>query len=181
MQCLQAFSRAEWTTIRHPLRLKPLQRESLHMPVAASSCNTVRINLVLISSLRKAHRTLQVSVKGSATGTWILTSKDASKSYDKSLEEWIKHNSKFVFCLIQFHKVEVGNMPRLYLATGAEIGIELKTHWFGYIALSLQEKHEPKRGPNKGKTANIPDQWKMTVDRIDSFLMDRGTHTSSPE
>lgn len=72
----------------------------------------------------------------------------------------------YVFCLVQFSDVKVGEIPRIYLATGEEIGEELKTHWFGELALSLAEYRAPTRGKNKGKTITIPADWRLTEDRV---------------
>ena len=62
--------------------------------------------------------------------------------------------------------VPPGEMPRMYLATGQEIGSELRRHWFGELALSLFEHRAPQHGKNKGKVMRIPPEWRMGAKRI---------------
>jgi hypothetical protein len=114
--------------------------------------------------------TLHLSVKGSTNGWWVLTTKDKNGTYQEALDKWIGQNGRFVFCLMQFSRVNVAEMPRMYIATGEEIGKELKTHWFGEIALSLTEHYAPTRGKHKGRTVTIPAGWHLTEDRIRELI-----------
>lgn len=111
--------------------------------------------------------TLQVSVKGSNNGGWILAAKEKGKSWQDALDAWIAKNKSFVFCLVQFHKVSAGAMPNMYLATGSEIGIELSHHWFGKeMSSSLYENYVPTKGKYKGETTSLPMEWRMNEQRI---------------
>lgn len=117
-----------------------------------------------------AGKTMHVSVKGSTDGWWFLTAKDKNGTYQQALDNWIDGNSGFVFCLVQFSSVKAGEMPRIYFATGEEIGQELKTHWYGELSLSLAEYRAPTRGKNKGKVIKIPASWRLTEDRIRELM-----------
>jgi hypothetical protein len=112
------------------------------------------------------YRTMQVSVKGKSDVWWPLATKEKNKTYQQALDEWVAENRTFVFCLVQFSGVKTGEMPHMYLATGAEIGQELRTHWFGEVSLSLAEYYAPKRGKYNGKTVTIPPSWRLTENRI---------------
>ena len=113
---------------------------------------------------------MQVSVKGSTDGNWMLTTKDKNGTYQQAHDDWVAKNKGFVFCLVQFCNVEAGKMPRMYLATGQEIAEELKTHWYGELSLSLVEMRAPTQGKNKGKVMKVPEIWTMTQERITSIV-----------
>lgn len=115
-------------------------------------------------------QSLMVSVKGSTNSGWILTAKEADKSYADALDAWTLRNSRMVFCLVQFDGVAVGRLPRMYLVPGAELGAFLRTHSFGDIALTLLEHYEPKSGPNKGKCVRIPQSWDISQARVDAMF-----------
>ena len=118
----------------------------------------------------ESDNSMHVSVKGTTGDWWVLTTKDKHGTYQQALEKWIATNARFVFCLVQFRGVKAGEMPRMYLATGDEIGEELKTHWFGELSLSLAEHYAPTRGKHKGRTINIPKTWQLTQDRIRELM-----------
>jgi hypothetical protein len=116
--------------------------------------------------------TMHVNVKGSTNGGWLLATKDKNNTWEHALNTWIEQNKELVFCLVQFNEIEVGMLPPMYLATGDEIGTELKCHWFGELSLSLWVNYAPKRGKYKGKVLKIPKTWKMDEKRI-QLLMSR--------
>lgn len=113
---------------------------------------------------------LMVSVKGSTDGGWLLATKKPNGSYVQALETWIERNHRMVFCLVQFKDVLVGQCPRIWMVTGANLGEYLRTHYFGNVSLSLYERYEPKSGKNKGKYMGIPGTWSMTQARIDALF-----------
>lgn len=120
-------------------------------------------------------KAIHVSVKGNSIGGWMLTSKNAAGTYASALQEWTAANRTFVFCFVSFTNLEVGQMPRMYIADGNEVGEFLKTHGFGEIALSLVEHKAPTRGPNKGKTMQVNPDWLMTQKRIDEVFKSKAT------
>ena len=115
-------------------------------------------------------KTIHVSVKGSSNGEWKLADMKAGQTYQLALDKWMDENKEYVFCLVQFQGVNFGTMPRVYLARGTEVGTHLKTACYGNITLNLVEYRAPKRGKNIGKTEQIPDDWKMTDERIELFF-----------
>jgi len=114
----------------------------------------------------RGHKMLQISVKGSNNGGWILTLKKKDGTYIKALNEWAERNKEFIFCLVQFDGVDFGKMPRMYLVEGNVLAIYLETHAYGGVSLSLVENRAPKKGRNKGNLMNIPQDWTMTYERI---------------
>jgi len=111
-------------------------------------------------------KTLLVSVKGSQTGGWILTSKKKSGTYAEALDIWTSKNSRYVFFFAQYQRVAVGNMPRAYLALGSEVSAHLRTGAWGQLALSLIEHKEPTRGKKKGQIQRVPESWRVTDQRV---------------
>ena len=116
------------------------------------------------------NKSLHVSVKGSTNGGWLLTTKKADGTYEGALEKWILKNRDFLFCFVQFNSVQVGQLPRIYLAFGDEIENHLKTAYFGDLALSLWEYYSPKKGPNKGKIQQVPKDWIASEARINEIF-----------
>lgn len=73
-------------------------------------------------------KVMKISVKGSKDGGWGLTqSFIRNADYHGAVDAWLqKHTRKTVFCLVQFKGVTATELPRMYLATPAEIGAWLK-------------------------------------------------------
>ena len=73
-----------------------------------------------------------------------------------ALDNWVKDNSKYIFCFVSLFMIEVGNMPQIYLATGAEVGKELGIHNLGCPTYYLEERRIQHTHP----------EWKMDEARI---------------
>ena len=69
---------------------------------------------------------LKISVKGSQDGSWGLTQGFKKNcNYHEAIDRWLaSHGKKTIFCLVQFKDVQPDEMPRMYLATPAEIADE---------------------------------------------------------
>lgn len=123
-------------------------------------------------AVTKNGKTISVSVKGSSNGYWLLCPplKD-KRTKAQALENWIRKNQDYVFCFVNFKDCNIGQMPRLFLATGREVAKELKQHEYGEPAHYLCDYYVPKRGKNKGKQMGIlTKRWEMTEDRITKVL-----------
>lgn len=108
---------------------------------------------------------LKVSVKGSQDGGWGLTQgyKKKDVSYYEAIDKWLDgHGKKTIFCLVQFKGVSENEMPRMYLATPAEIAEQMKAARGGIGDTVLREDHTYMRGDAAGKTDKIPDEWIFT-------------------
>lgn len=112
------------------------------------------------------HKTILVSVKGSSNGGWILTTKKEDGTYLSALQEWESKNAPYVFFYAQYRGVDVGQLPRMYIALGKEVAKHQYTGYFGGIGLSLIEQETRKQGPNKGATQRIPEEWAVTAERV---------------
>lgn len=117
-------------------------------------------------------RLLKVSVKGSRDGAWGLTQtylKDAD--YHAAADAWLaKHSRKTAFCLVQFKGTTVSELPRLYLATPAEIARWLKAAAGGRGDTIVYERHAwTVRAQAAGTTDLIPDTWRFTEPRVEEI------------
>lgn len=112
---------------------------------------------------------IKVSVKGSKDGGWALTAGyKKGASYHEAADAWaLRHSARTILCFVQFDGVPVEQMPRLYLATVAEVAEHLKGERGGEGDTTLSERHA--WGPNAagaGTVDEIPPSWRFSADRI---------------
>ena len=119
----------------------------------------------------KPGRALQVSVKGSQDGGWVLTAgRKSGRTYHEAADGWLeKHGVNLVFVFVQFKSVKAGEMPRIYLARASEVAEHLKSKKGGTGDTRFSEFQVWKSGMAKGITDKIPDEWKFSQRRIDSL------------
>ncbi len=112
---------------------------------------------------------LKVSVKGSKDGGWGLTqSYKKGRDYYEASQAWLDaHGKKTIFCLVQFQGCEIGQMPRVYLATPLEIAEQLDKTRDGYGDTILYEYKEwTSRSVAAGTIDKIPDNWLFSEERL---------------
>ena len=117
-------------------------------------------------------RMLKVSVKGSKDGGWGLTQSYISNAnYHGAIDTWLaRHFNKTVFCFVQFKGVDLSAMPRMYLATPAEVGAWLKAAAAGRGDTIFWEHHAwSKRAHAAGTVDRIPDHWLFKEQRINDL------------
>lgn len=112
---------------------------------------------------------LKISVKGSQDGSWGLTqSYKKGSDYHQAIQKWLhNHHQKTIFCLVQFQGTRDNEMPRMYLASPAEIAKAMDDSAGGRGDTILYEYHQ--RGPRaagSGTIDCIPDEWKFTENRV---------------
>lgn len=128
-------------------------------------------------------RILKVSVKGSQDGSWGLTQGYMRNGdYHGAADTWLaKHTKKTLLCLVQFKGVGDHELPRMYLATPAEVARRLKESAAGRGETILYEEHTwGPRAVGTGTTDRIPKSWVFTAHRIDE-LLDRTEQGDAPE
>lgn len=117
------------------------------------------------------HDTLyKVSVKGSNDGSWGLCQSFLTKGkadYHDAIDKWLaRHSKKTVFALVQFKDVGIKDMPRVYLATPAEIAKRLKATAKCRGDTILYEKHIwTARAVGAGTIEEIPINWQFSEKR----------------
>lgn len=132
----------------------------------------------------RGDKIMKVSVKGSKTSRWGLTQSQLAETskldkvkrgkpdYHGAIDLWLKeHGRHTVFCLVQFHKVPLNELPRVYLATPAELAAHMKkaAKGRGYTKL-YEEKHWTSRAYAAGTTERIPPEWRFSPERAESLL-----------
>lgn len=117
---------------------------------------------------------LKISVKGSQDGSWGLTQGyKKGRTYHEAIDEWLKaHGKKTLFCLVQFRNVKENELPRIYLATPAEIASHMKASHGGNGDTILHEHHKWRKGVAKGAEDHIPSEWLFTKDRVHHLFED---------
>ena len=128
--------------------------------------NQARYDLVAI----KDKRILQVNVKGSSDGGWVLTAgKKAGRTYHEAADLWLeKHGPGIVCAFVQFLNIPLGGTPSVYVARASEVAKHLKGLKCGSGDTRFEEEHLWKSGRVKGCTDKIPANWKFSEERIDS-------------
>ena len=119
-------------------------------------------------------RSLKISVKGSQDGQWGLTQSYLRKGkadYAQAIDTWLgKHSNTTVFCLVQFKDVSDDHLPRMYLATPAEVADRLRETAAGRGDTILYERHVwGQRASARGTTDEIPASWTFTAERIEEM------------
>jgi hypothetical protein len=106
----------------------------------------------------KGERLLKISVKGSQDGGWgLCQSHIKNADYHGAIKCWVdRHKPRTVLCFVQFKGVKLTEMPRLYLATAAEVGERLHASRKGRGDTILWERHEwGKRAHGAGTVEEI--------------------------
>jgi Holliday junction resolvase-like predicted endonuclease len=124
----------------------------------------------------RGEKMLKVSVKGSQTGRWGLTQSQLAEignaNYHGAIDLWLeKHKKRTVFCFVQFCGVPLDGLPRVYLATPAEVAAHLKqtANGRGYTKL-YEEKCWTAKAQAAGTTDRIPSIWRFSPERMDQLL-----------
>ena len=120
---------------------------------------------------------LKISVKGSQDGGWGLTQGyKKGCDYHEATAKWLAaHHKKTVFCLVQFQNTAPDEMPRVYLASPAEIAEMLDASAGGRGETVLRENHA--WGPwayGHGTKDQIPDTWKISSERLQQMFDEYG-------
>jgi hypothetical protein len=121
----------------------------------------------------KGERLLKVSVKGSQDGAWRLAQSYLKEAnYQAAVDNWLlRHKPRTVLCFVQFKDVPIDGLPRMYLATPAEVGQRLRETASGRGATILYESHTwTARAVAAGTVERIPELWRFTAARVEELL-----------
>lgn len=136
--------------------------------------NQPEYDLIAVSG----EKMLKISVKGSQDGSWGLTQNfKKGCDYHEASQKWLNnHHKKTIFCLVQFQNTADDEMPRMYLATPAEIAAVMDASAGGRGETVLREYHM--WGPHaagSGTIDQIPEEWKFTAERVQYMFDTYGT------
>jgi hypothetical protein len=124
---------------------------------------------------------LKVSVKGSKDGGWGLTQSHLPKQqgalketpdYHAAIDRWLsKHGNKTIFCFVQFERVAINELPRVYLASPTEIAEAMHKTAKGRGGTILYERKVwTDKAQASGTVDEIPSIWRFTAARVEHFL-----------
>jgi hypothetical protein len=117
-------------------------------------------------------RSIHVSVKGSQDGGWgLIQYYKRGRNYQEAADAWAAAQHKdIVYCLVQFQGVALGECPRVYLASVAEIAEWHKTSRNALGGTTLLENWRYTKGAAKGYVEIIPAGWCFSQERLTQFL-----------
>jgi hypothetical protein len=121
---------------------------------------------------------LKVTVHGSFRGFWNLVDPNlkncpsARAAYHKVIDRWIdRQGGRVTFCLVQFDSSDLTSMPRIYLASAAEIAARLHQSVDILGDTALYEQFEVEDGSGHHTVETLPEHWRFSQTRI-AELMD---------
>jgi hypothetical protein len=122
--------------------------------------------------ISKGDRHLKISVKGSQDGGWgLCQSFKRGATYQEAADRWASSQSqKVVYCLVQLWGVELGQAPRVYLATVREVAEQMKAARNGHGQTILYENYQYSKGLGVGCNDKLPETWKFSQSRVDQLL-----------
>ena len=124
-------------------------------------------------TVTRGEQMLKVSVKGSQDGSWGLTQSYLKNAdYAGAINKWLqRHSKRTVFCFVQFKNVAIDELPRVYLATPAEVANRMKSSAGGRGDTILYEHHVwGERAKGRGTVDRIPDEWRFSGTRVEALL-----------
>ncbi len=119
--------------------------------------------------IARGGKVMKVSVKGSQDGSWGLTQSHLrSANYHKAVDSWLSdHSALTIFCFVQFKGIALDALPRVYLATPAEVAERLKASAGGRGDTILYEEHTwTARAAGRGTIDRIPESWRFSDARL---------------
>ena len=116
----------------------------------------------------RGDRFLKVSVKGSQDSGWgLVQNYKGGRTYAGAIDAWVvDQNPLIVFCLVQFGGIQLGDAPRVYLATAVEIARQLKACRNGHGTTILYENHAYRSGVAAGTSDAVPPGWRFSSERL---------------
>lgn len=132
--------------------------------------------------VKKSGSTIKISVYGSLDGFWDLvgpyldtTSTAASREdYHRAIDKWLeRHRSSAAYCLVQFESTDLEGMPRVYLASAADIANKLHETADRLGDSALYEQYEVTQPDGSHSVEGLPSRWRFSQSRI-AELMEQG-------
>ena len=121
----------------------------------------------------RGDRLTKVSVKGSKNGSWGLTQKYLKNAdYHDAISKWkAAHSSKVIFALVQFQNVSLDQLPRVYMATPAEIANRFRETARGRCDTILYEhKSWGVKARGARTIEEVPTIWRFSEERIEHLI-----------
>ena len=123
--------------------------------------------------IARGDRLAKVSVKGSKDGSWGLTQKYLKNAdYHDAISKWkAAHSSKVIFALVQFQNVSLDQLPRVYMATPAEIANRRReTARERGDTILYEHKSWGVKARGAGTIEEVPTTWRFSEERIEHLI-----------
>ncbi len=139
-----------------------------------------RAKFVYDLGVAKSGGMMKVVVRGSLDGFWDLLEpylernprfSPTKSDYHRAIDLWLEHHSSRVTCcLVKFESPELRQMPRIYLASAAEIAWKLHeiTEHLGESALC--EEYEIVDSYGARRIESLPAKWLFSQTRIAELM-----------
>lgn len=127
----------------------------------------------------RAGSLLKVSIKASEDGQWSLTqgyarrAPEVSSKFDccAAIDRWLdSYGSRTICCLVQFERVALDEMPRIYLAFPHEIAGRMRETAERVGVCALFEKYVWTAENGSRQTEALPASWLFSQNRIEELL-----------
>jgi hypothetical protein len=135
----------------------------------------------------KGGNLLKLAVKASEDGRWCLTQSYLGQAANLNgkknvshgaIDLWLDiHGSRTLYCLVQFEGVSLNQLPRIYLATPAEIAQKLRNTAERLGDSVLYEQYEwtsPETGASSIEA--LPSGWLFSHERILELMTPQAAH-----
>ncbi|HWE85384.1 MAG TPA: hypothetical protein VG267_10600 [Terracidiphilus sp.] len=138
----------------------------------------------------RAGSLLKVSVKASDDSEWRLTSgysrsdqATGGMPFDihNAIDRWMaSHGSRTVCCLVQFNRVAIDEMPRIYLALPAEVAQAMRETADHIGRCVVCESYEWTRPDGSSDIETLPSSWRFSPQRVEELLAHHTGRLATP-
>lgn len=128
----------------------------------------------------RAGSLLKISVKASENGQWSLTQGYTRRAPEAigskldchaAIDRWSdSYGSRTVCCLVQFERVALHEMPRIYLAFPQEIAARMRETTDRLKLCALHEKYSWMAEDGSRRIEALPPSWLFSEARIEELL-----------
>ena len=139
-----------------------------------------RARFVYDLGVAKAGGMIKVLVHGSLDGLWDLVEpylertpqmKTTKADCHHAVDRWLEHHGRRIACcLVKFESADLHQMPRLYLASAAEIAEKLHEIVEQAGATALREDYEVTDVYGARRIESLPAKWRFSQTRIAELM-----------
>ncbi len=130
--------------------------------------------------ITRAGNLLKVSVKASEDGQWSLTQGYARRAPEAAgnglgchaaIDRWLdSYGTRTICCLVQFERVALQEMPRIYLAFPHEIAALMRATTDRLGLCALLERYSWTSEDGSRRSEALPAAWLFSQERIEELL-----------
>lgn len=128
----------------------------------------------------RAGNLLKISVKASEDGQWSLTQGYGPRSqgsgrinfdFQAAIDRWVdSYGSRTVCCLVQFQRVAIHELPRVYLALPQELAVRMRDAVDRLGECAVVEQYAWTAQDGSARIESLPTEWLFSPQRIEELL-----------